>query len=198
MGVRIPDQLAQFLLSILLGAVLGLVYDLVRAVRLRGGRVLGHALDSLYCLAAAGSVSLFVLSGDGELRLFQLAGALGGAVLYFCLPGPALRPVWDFWLDVLLAPAGLLGGLLEKFLEICKKTFSFLRKSYRMFLLKGSRCIARRRGRRKHGRKNGKAPEAGRSSEAGGEAPQRAADAGAAGGAVPGRDGAAERPQSGD
>ena len=130
MGVQIPEQLAQFFLSILLGTVLGLLYDLLRAVRLRGGRGLGHVLDAAYCLAAAGSVVLFVLSGDGELRLFELAGSLGGAVLYFCLPGPALRPLWDFWLDVLLAPVGLVEHLLGKILEICKKAFSFLAPCY--------------------------------------------------------------------
>ena len=203
MGVRIPDQLAQFFLSILLGAVLGLLYDLLRAVRLRGGRGLGHLLDAAYCLTAAGSVALFVLSGDGELRLFELAGTLGGAVLYFCLPGPALRPLWDFWLDVLLAPAAVLGELLEKFLKICKKLFSFLRKSYMMVTAKSiQRRAERRERRRKHGQKSGKAPDTGKSGPGqgkdGAQAPQQQADAGAAGRAVPGRDGTAERPESGD
>ena len=198
MGVQIPEQLAQFFLSILLGTVLGLLYDLLRAVRLRGGRGLGHVLDAAYCLAAAGSVVLFVLSGDGELRLFELAGSLGGAVLYFCLPGPALRPLWDFWLDVLLAPVGLVEHLLGKILEICKKAFSFLRKSYRMSAVKFSRRAARRRERRrKHGQKDTKAPDCGEAGS-GAAAPCQQADIGAAGDAVPRREGPAERAQPAD
>ena len=89
-----------FLRSILLGGALGLLYDLLRAVRTLGGQVWGCLLDGFFCLASVSLLFFFVMAGDGELRLFFLAGVLGGAVLFFCLLSRTLRPIWDFWLQI--------------------------------------------------------------------------------------------------
>lgn len=125
MGNYVSEQLLLFLRSIALGAVLGLVYDLLSALRSLGGRLWGGVLDALFCLTAACSVFLFVMAGDGELRIFIALGILGGAVLFRCLLGGLLRPVWRFWVELALFPA----GLVEKFLKKCgrrgKKVFSF-------------------------------------------------------------------------
>ena len=55
MEIALTEQLAMFLRSILLGGALGLLYDLLRAVRTLGGQVWGCLLDGFFCLA---SVSL--------------------------------------------------------------------------------------------------------------------------------------------
>ena len=138
MGNVITDQLAVFLRSILLGSTLALVYDLFRSVRAlilpgppgqRGlpRRLLGGLLDGVYCLVALASVFFFIMAGDGELRLFILAGILGGGVLFFCLLSPLLLPLWRFWLGILLVPLRLAGKIIKKFVQICKKLFSFLK-----------------------------------------------------------------------
>lgn len=125
MGIYIPEQLAMFLRSILLGGTLGLIYDLLRALRSLGGKIWGGLLDAVYCLAAGSALFLFTMAGSGELRIFVLAGVLGGAVLFFCLFSQILRPLWDFWLQILLAPVRLAGELLKKGGHFCKKLFSF-------------------------------------------------------------------------
>ena len=127
MGNYVSEQLAVFLRAILLGAALGLVYDLLSALRRLGGKLWGGVLDALFCLASACSVFLFVMAGDGELRIFIALGIGGGAVLFRCLLGGVLRPVWRFWVDLALFPA----RLVKKFLQKCgrrgKKVFSFWR-----------------------------------------------------------------------
>ena len=70
---------------------------------------------------------LFVLAGDGELRFFVLAGALGGALLFFILLSRPLRPVWDFWVQVFLSPVRLLCRFLQKGERRGKKCLSFCR-----------------------------------------------------------------------
>lgn len=125
LGIVISQQLGLFLRSILLGGVLGLVYDLLRPWRHLGGRVWGGALDVLYSLSAGGSIFFFVMAGDGELRLFILVGILGGGVLFFCLLSRPLRPVWTFWFGVVAAPVRLLRKILKKTGKLCKKVFSF-------------------------------------------------------------------------
>lgn len=130
MGNYVSEQLAVFLRAIALGAVLGLVYDLLGALRKLGGRLWGGVLDAAFCLTAAGSVFFFVMAGDGEMRLFIALGVLGGAVLFWCLLGGVLRPVWDFWLDMALWPVRILQEFLKKFAHKLKKVFSFLKKRF--------------------------------------------------------------------
>ena len=109
--------------AVLLGGALGLLYDLLRALRSLGGRVWGGVLDSVYCVLSVSLLFFFVMAGDGELRLFFLAGALGGAVLFFCLLSPILRPLWDFWLRILLSPVHLAAGVGKKCCRGTKKLF---------------------------------------------------------------------------
>ena len=71
MTIEISRQLTSFLASGLLGAMLGLLYDLLRALRPAGSRGLS-LLDGLYCLAAFAAVFYFTMTvGDGELRLYN-------------------------------------------------------------------------------------------------------------------------------
>ena len=115
-----------FLRSILLGGTLALFYDLVRPLRRLGGRVWSCLLDALVSLVSVASLFFFFMAGDGELRLFILLGALGGVVLFFCLLSQPLRPLWDFWFQLFLAPLCLCEKFFKKLYRLCKKVFSFL------------------------------------------------------------------------
>ena len=99
-----------FLRSILLGGALGLLYDLLRAVRTLGGQVWGCLLDGFFCLASVSLLFFFVMAGD-----------LGGAVLFFCLLSRTLRPIWDFWLQIFLSPVRLAVGAGKKCCRTAKK-----------------------------------------------------------------------------
>lgn len=121
MGNYISEQLAMFARAILLGGSLGLVYDLFGAVRTLGGRFWGGLLDVIYCALAVSSLFLFVMAGDGEMRIFVLAGALGGAVLFFCLLSRPLRPLWAFWLKILLSPLRAAAGGVKKLMGFARK-----------------------------------------------------------------------------
>lgn len=128
MGNIISEQLMLFLRSVLLGGVLGLLYDLLRPFRRLGGRLWGGLLDALYGLTAISGVFFFVMAGDGELRVFILMGALGGGVLFFCLLSQPMRPLWDFWTAFFLKPVLWLKNFLVKCGKNLKKLFSFWKK----------------------------------------------------------------------
>ena len=133
MEIEISAQAAAFLCAGLLGALLGLLYDLLRALRtLWKGR--GTALtDGLYSLAVLISVFYFAMAfGQGQLRIYMVLGILAGAVLFFSLLSQPLRPLWDYWRDsllltlhILLSPAVFLWRLLKKLLLPFKKCFLF-------------------------------------------------------------------------
>ena len=124
-GHPISQQLALFLQAAALGASLGLLYDLFRVLRTLGGKLWGGMLDVLFCLIAAFSLFFFVMAGDGEMRVFVILGAAGGMLLFLCLAGPFLRPVWRFWLGVFLFPLRLVKKFLKKSGQKAKKLFSF-------------------------------------------------------------------------
>ena len=121
----ISVQLELFLRAVALGASLGLVYDIFRALRGLGGKLWGGALDVLFCLTSAASLFFFIMAGDGEMRIFVILGAGGGMLLFLCLAGPLLRPVWRFWISVFLSPVRLLKRIFEKGKRKFKKLFSF-------------------------------------------------------------------------
>lgn len=100
--MSLSEQARCFLASLLLGFILSLLYDLLRAVRLRRAtkRRFTSALDLLYCAAFALLTFLFALRiGGGELRLYMLcSGAFWrGELLH------ALRTAFP-------SAMGLLGG----------------------------------------------------------------------------------------
>ena len=100
--MSLSEQARCFLASLLLGFSLSLLYDLLRAVRLRRAtkRRFTSALDLLYCAAFAPLTFLFALRiGGGELRLYMLLlGTFGrGELLH------ALRTAFP-------SAMGLLGG----------------------------------------------------------------------------------------
>jgi len=75
MGIELTEQLAMFFRSVLLGGALGLLYDLLRALRSLGGRVWGGVLDSVYCVLSVSLLFFFVMAGGGEVGVFFLSGA---------------------------------------------------------------------------------------------------------------------------
>ena len=96
MAPALSQPLLLFCQAILLGMAAALLYDLLRAFRLRLPR-LTSALDILYCMAAGLAVFLFMLRrAQGQLRLYLLLGAVGGGCLLYtsCGARPPPRPPW--------------------------------------------------------------------------------------------------------
>lgn len=132
----VASQLRELLLSMALGATAAFLYDLLRAARLldRRDKLLTHLLDGLF-VAVLAVLALFLglRLGQGQLRLFMLTGAALGAVVWFSLLSPLLRPVWDIWCAALVAvcilvakPILFVWKFLKKGWAAIKKGFSFL------------------------------------------------------------------------
>lgn len=138
----VSAQLGQLGAAAALGAAAGLIYDLLRSARLidRRDRRLTHLLDALFAAAlGTGLLWLALVVGDGELRLYMVTAMAAGALLWFALLSPLLRPLWDFWIDALLALCRLLAApvlfvlrQLKKLTAAAKRVFSFPAKWVRM------------------------------------------------------------------
>ena len=125
MEIYISQQLALFSGAALLGAVLGLAYDLLRSVRRRWQRLLA-VCDVLFCLAvAAGSIGYTLRAAGGELRLYLAVGMVLGAGLYF-LAFSALDRCGSVLSASLCAPAAAGQNFFAKSRPAPEKTLSFL------------------------------------------------------------------------
>ena len=92
METPIAAQLVQSAVSVLLGAALGLYYDILRLPRLLTGAFLSAVADLLFWLGAF--FCLFCLglgAGGGQLRLFMFLASGLGFALWELGPGVFIR-----------------------------------------------------------------------------------------------------------
>lgn len=113
-----------------LGAAAGVIYDLLRTVRInRRRRLLTHATDLLYVLAVGWALLRFALSlGQGELRLYVLPCAGLGGLFYWRLLAPVFRGIWQFWWGTAAQLWHWMGRPIRIFLGFCKKVWISVKK----------------------------------------------------------------------
>ena len=81
MELQISGQAAVFCRSVLLGASLGLVYDLLRCLRRLLPRRCAALADALYCFIVLAAVFYFAMAfGRGLLRIYMVLGMGAGLV----------------------------------------------------------------------------------------------------------------------
>ena len=86
MGISVSQQTMTFLQSLLLGAALGMLYDVFRILRLLipSGKVISFVEDIVYfLLCGVISFAFLIAVNNGIIRAYLLAGELLGAVLYY-------------------------------------------------------------------------------------------------------------------
>lgn len=123
MHVDVSLQLAQLALSVLTGFALGVLYDILRAMR----RVLriNAALDALFCAALL--LALFTLGmdiGQGGVHVFMFCAAAAGCAAYMSLLSAALLPLFEKIAVFAAKAASPVCKLRNKFANCGKKCFS--------------------------------------------------------------------------
>ena len=93
--VPVCRQTELFLLSVLLGGGLGVLYDVFRALRavfpVMGRAVPTAVCDVVYLVLCGIGIFLFsVIAGDGQVRGYYCLGAFLGAVLYLLTAGTVI------------------------------------------------------------------------------------------------------------
>lgn len=133
--------------GLLMGVTIGLLYDVLRVVRVRfGSALLGHMLDLFFW----GTVTLgiFVWSQEafgGTVRLYGVEAVAVGSILYFCTFTKVflwicflLADIIEFIFHVLYLPVTLLVWLEKKFKKFTQKVFLFLLKWYKIYGMTGA------------------------------------------------------------
>lgn len=94
----ITQELMQALLSLGLGACVGVAYDFLRELRRAGGRLAAVLCDLVFCALLCFGLFAFGLGpGEGSLRLFMLACMGGGWALYALTVSAGVRKIFGFF-----------------------------------------------------------------------------------------------------
>lgn len=138
--VEQSEQTLIFVASLGVGFLLGILYDIFRALRLSftKGKAAIVIFDLLYFFAVAFLSFLFILaSNKGEVRSYIIIGELLGAVFYYFSLGIAVIKITDNFVKVLKCfyafvfkvvsfPFRVIGKFFYRF---CNKIKSFFKKS---------------------------------------------------------------------
>lgn len=116
MAISVSNQSVVFLAALIVGVLLGVLYDCFRIFRLafRSGRVAIFFQDMLFVLVCTVVTFLFLLrESAGSVRFFILEGEILGAVLYYCTLGVLTMKAAKASIEATRRAARKLKGLVE-------------------------------------------------------------------------------------
>ncbi|MDD7113614.1 MAG: spore cortex biosynthesis protein YabQ [Lachnospiraceae bacterium] len=127
MAEIIMQQTRLFLISFGYGVILGIWYDIFRALRksVEHRNKAVHMEDILFCFSgAAGLFLLFQICNQGRIRFYVLLGMEAGLILYFFLLSPLLCKVLCFIVRKLLGCFRLVGKGISCPVKLIVNSFS--------------------------------------------------------------------------
>ena len=133
MEQSIEGQALELLAFLLGGALLGLMYDMLRPIRRAAGRG-GGALDVLFCaLGGALFFTLAMRTGSGRMGTWSLAAAAVGFCMYMQTLSALLLPVFA---AIDAAAVRAWQGCKKVIKKFCKYAKSIFQKSRECFIIK--------------------------------------------------------------
>ena len=131
MGLDPRRQLLQLQGALVLGAALGLLYDLLRPPRRCLGRVPAALLDLLFALLAGAAVFLFTMgAAAGRLGLWEIIASALGFFLYLSVLSPLFYPLFSKLFGLLCRILGSCKNICVNFQISAKKNFQNVRKCF--------------------------------------------------------------------
>ncbi|MGN1316249.1 MAG: spore cortex biosynthesis protein YabQ [Acutalibacteraceae bacterium] len=140
--VEQSEQTLIFIASLGIGFLLGILYDLFRALRLSftKGKAAIVIFDLLYFFAVAFFSYMFILaSNKGEVRSYIIIGELLGAVFYYFSLGIAVIKITDNLVKVLKRFYGLLFKIISFPFRFLNRVFSKIFGKMKLFFKKSEK-----------------------------------------------------------
>lgn len=131
MEIEIAGQALVLLLALLTGAATGLIYDLLRPLRRRSGRVGSAVLDVLFALCAGTAAFVFAMSAPGgRLGMWELTLILAGFIAYMYTLSSRIYPVAGSMFELLIRLFGQIKKFYKKTAEMAKFLFQKVRECF--------------------------------------------------------------------
>ena len=129
MGISLSAQTAYFLWSLVLGVALGMLYDVIRAMRmvLRAGKIHVLISDIVFFTACGVITSLFSLPfNKGDVRVFILFGEAVGFLAYRITLGSVMGKVYAFFAKKIRSFVQKIRKFLQIFFDYLLKLMAFV------------------------------------------------------------------------
>ena len=133
MEIAVGVQALGLVLAFVMGAGMGVLYDVLRPLRRRSGRGGAAVLDALYMLLCGALAFMFAMgAGSGKLGVWELAATLAGFAGYMYTLSDAVFPL----LDRTVGMIGRIGqrirhclkNIIEKIADLTKFLFHKVRE----------------------------------------------------------------------
>lgn len=131
MEIDVLQQGLTLLLALLLGAALGLGYDLLRPLRRRSRGVLTALIDVFYALGSGVLAFVFAMgAANGRLGVWELAFTLAGFLAYLHTLSRRVYPIMDGGMNILCGIVKKLKNFFQKTAEMAKFLFQKVRECF--------------------------------------------------------------------
>ncbi len=133
------EQLNLFLLSLGAGFVLGVIYDILRAIRLTisKGKVIIFIFDILYFMIFSLATFLFFLAvNKGEFRSYMIFGEILGFIFYYISFGIAAKSFTDAFVKAIHTSFSFLFKIILAPLKAIFRLFSKIKCKISLFFKK--------------------------------------------------------------
>jgi len=131
MELELKNQAVLLLLSLLLGVLMALLYDLLRPLRYRVGKALALLLDMLFCAASFIFAFTFAMgAGNGRLGQWELFGMLLGFLGYMHFLSNTFLRFFEALTVLILRVISASKNLLKKVVLSAKFFFQNVRKCF--------------------------------------------------------------------
>jgi spore cortex biosynthesis protein YabQ len=128
MEVHKLHELTVMLSTTLSGIVMGLFYDLLRALKLFTGKKIAWLLDLLFWVLAGVIFYIFIyFSNNASLRWYEFVFCTLGAVIYWFMASKSVFPI-------LCTVMRFFKSVLHGIADVYKKALSFLKKLFSPFV----------------------------------------------------------------
>lgn len=120
MGFSLSQQTFYFLYAIVLGIIMGAIFEITRLVRFLGlkNKALMIAFDILFCLVCAILTFMFSLAYySGVVRIYTLIGEAAGFIIFHFTIGELLKHVYKYLHIVLNKIIKILKNMSKKVLK---------------------------------------------------------------------------------
>lgn len=131
MEIDVLQQALTLLSAFLLGAALGLGYDLLRPLRRRSRGVLTALIDVVFALGAGVLAFVFAMgAANGRLGVWELTFTLAGFLVYLYTLSRRVYPIMDGGMKIVCVIAKKIKKFFQKNAEMAKFLFQKVRECF--------------------------------------------------------------------
>ena len=132
--MRMHNQVIVFLLSCVMGLIIGIIFDTIRVVSQRFNKIIIFFADVIFfILSGLITFGYILVSNDGNIRGYLIVGEVLGLIIYFSSISKHVYKVMDLVVRIIMAIIAKMKSVLMRIKDIkkIKVKYCIIKKSYK-------------------------------------------------------------------